>query len=129
MVRKGRVFALTVLFLIIAAVTCRLWPAPPVAGRFPPNFSVAEQREIVSLARRDAVRQALAAMGRGEPRLAWRWLGNAGKQTVRGVGHQPENQIWVQFGIDEIAATDGYAITTRYFMTKTNGHWEVVRQF
>ena len=113
--------ALTLSFLLLSV--------GPSVGNFPPSFSAAERQEIVSAAHRDATRQTLAAIKRAEFRLAWRWIVNARKQTVRGVGQQPEGQIWVHFGIDDPKATDGYAIWARYFMTKTNGHWQVAQLF
>jgi hypothetical protein len=123
------VVAVAALVLSIAMAVFWLPPAPPPAGKFPPSFSAAERREIVSGARRDANRQTLAAIRRAEFGLAWRWIVNARKQTVRGVGQQPGGQIWVHFGIDDPKATDGYAVWARYFMTKTNGHWDVVQLF
>ena len=99
------------------------------AGNFSPSFSPAERQEIVSAARQDATRQTLAAIKRADFRLAWRWIVNGKKQTVRGIGHQPDGQIWVHFGIVDPKATDGYAIWARYFMTKTNGHWQITQLF
>jgi len=102
---------------------------PLPVGNFPPSFSAAERQEIVSAAQRDATRQTLAAIKRIEFRLAWRWTVNARRQTVRGVGQQQGGQIWVHFGIDDPKAPDGYSIWARYFMIKTNGHWEVLQLF
>jgi hypothetical protein len=105
-----------------------LRPAPP-AGNFPPSFSEAEKREIVSAARRDANREGFNALKQGKLRKAWGWVVNGRKQTVRSVGNQPGGQIHVSFGIDDPAASDGYAVWARYFMSKTNGHWVIVRLF
>jgi hypothetical protein len=128
--RKIVIIAVAALVLSIATTfSFLLRSAGPPAGNFSPSFSAAERQEIVSAARRDATRQMLAAIKRAEFRLAWTWSVNGRKQTVRGVGQQPGGQIWVHFGMDDPKATDGYAIWARYFMTKTNGHWQIAQLF
>lgn len=126
--RRVIIAAVAFLVLCIGFAFIGLRPTPP-AGNFPPGFSEVEKREIVSAARRDAMRRSLTAIRHGEFRLAWRWIINARKQTVRSVGNQPGGQTYFHFGIDEPTATDGYAIGARYFMTKTNGHWIILQLF
>ena len=122
------VAVLVVLMLWIGvAVVC--FPPKLRVGRFPPSFALTEKREIVSEAQRDGIRHALAAFRRGHFRLAWRWVCNTRKESVRSVGDQRGGQIHVTFGIDDPTATDGYLICVRYFMAKTNGHWTIVQSF
>jgi hypothetical protein len=101
----------------------------PLKGNFPNRFSETEKREIVSAVRHDAFRQTIAAIKRGNFSLAWRWIVNARKQTVRSVGNQEDGQIWVVFGVQDRIATEGYAIWARYFMTNQSGHWVVTQLF
>ena len=99
---------------------------PGPAGNFPAAFSDAEKRQVVSAAYSDALRQTLEAIGRGQFNEAQRWLINSRRQTVRSVGRQGGG-IWVEFGVDEPTATDGYATWARYIMTQENGCWVIAK--
>jgi len=44
---------------------------------------------------------------------------------VRNLGQQGAGKIWVTFGLDDPAATDGYDIWARYIMKQENGHWVI----
>jgi hypothetical protein len=103
-------------------------PVPP-RGNFPAKFSETDKLEILSVARHDAARQTFKALRHAEFRLAWRWIVNSRKQTVRSVGNQQDGQIWVTFGFDEPGVTEGYAIWARYLMTNQHGHWVITQLF
>jgi hypothetical protein len=94
-------------------------------GQFPASFSEDEKRQVVSAANSDAVRQTLKALSQGQFVEAKRWVINSRKQTVQAIGRQPEGKIWVQFGIPEPTATDGYATWARYIMKQENGRWVI----
>jgi hypothetical protein len=121
--RRGVIIA----SLVAAAVFCVglivFTRPPPPRGKFPSNFSDAEKSQIVSAANRDALRQAVKALGHARVSEASRWLLNSRKQTVRGVGEQGAGMIWVAFGFDEAAASQGYAIWARYIMKREKGSW------
>ncbi|MBI5387164.1 MAG: hypothetical protein HZA90_21050 [Verrucomicrobia bacterium] len=116
------VLVVAVALFITLAVFLR---PPPPAGQFPAKFSDAEKRQIVAAANRDALRQTLRAIGRGQLVGAKRWMLNSRKQTVRLIGQQEEGKIWVHFGVADPTATDGYAIWARYIMKRDNGHWVI----
>jgi hypothetical protein len=126
--RKLIITASVLLLPSIGFVFFQFRPVPP-RGNFPPNFSEIEKREILSVARHDAVRQVLKNLRHADFREAWRWIANSRKQTVRSVGEQRDGQIWVTFAFDEPGATDGYAIWARYMMTNHHGHWVITQLF
>ena len=99
-------------------------PSPPT-GRFPRDFSDAEKREISSLIRNDGLRRTFSALSRFQFSTAWRALRNSKRQSVWGVGNQGNGDIWIHVGAEDKSQTEGYQLTARYIMTKTNGHWKI----
>ena len=101
-------------------------PSPAPTGRFPPEFSDSEKRQIVSAAHSDALKQTLVELRRGHFHQAWRWIAQSRKQTVRSIGKQhEEGMIWVTFGVDDPGSSEGYSIWARYIMKKEKGHWVI----
>ena len=113
--RRLIIAGLVLALALFAALAVFLRPPPP-AGQFPARFSEAEKRQVVAAANSDAVRQTLRAVFGGRFTEAKRWLLNSRKQTVRAIGQQGEGVIWVHFGVDDPAATDGHSIWARYIM-------------
>jgi hypothetical protein len=101
-----------------------LVPAPP-AGRFPRNFSDTEKREIASLIHNDGLRRSWRALSRFQFSTAWRALRNVKRQSVWSVGDQNSGDIWIHVGAEDKSQPDGYQLTARYMMTKSNGHWKI----
>jgi hypothetical protein len=99
-------------------------PSPPT-GRFPRDFSDAEKREISSIIRSDGLRRSFSALSRFQFSTAWRALRNTQRQSVWGVGNQGNGDIWIHVGAEDKSQTEGYKLTARYIMTKTNGHWKI----
>ena len=111
---------LVLVFVLCVSLIAFFRPRPP-AGQFPASFSDAQKRQVVSAANSDAVRQTLKAIFRGQFGEAKRWAMNSRNQTVRAIGQQGKDKIWVHFGVKEPTATDGYAIWARYIMKQENG--------
>lgn len=100
-------------------------PSSPT-GRFPRDFSDAEKREISSIIRSDGLRRSFSALSRFQFSTAWRALRNTKQQSVWGVGNQGNGDIWIHVGAEDKLQTEGYKLTARYIMTKTNGHWKIL---
>lgn len=122
--RRLIIAGLVVALALFVSLAVFLRPPPP-AGQFPARFSEAEKRQVVAAANSDAVRQTLTAVFRGRFAEAKRWVLNSRKQTVRAIGQQGEEVIWVHFGVDDPAATDGYSIWARYIMKQQDGRWVI----
>jgi hypothetical protein len=99
-------------------------PSPPT-GRLPRDFSDAEKREISSLIRSDGLRRTFSALSRFQSSTAWRALRNSKRQSIWGVGNQGNGDIWIHVDAEDKSQTEGYQLTARYIMTKTNGHWKI----
>jgi len=117
--------------IVVAALLATFFvvTTPTTAGKFPASFSEAERREISSLIRRDAYRQSFKAISRGRLTEGWRWVRNAQRQSVWGVGNQPNGEIWVHVGFEDKSQPDGYVLTARYMMGKEKEQWKIVRMF
>jgi hypothetical protein len=102
-------------------------PAP--SGKFPPEMTDAEKRQIISAANSDALKRTFTAIRDGQIQEAWHWLLKSRKQTVRSIGQQPDGTIWVHFGVDDPRATDGYAIWARYIMKREKDQWVIKTLF
>ena len=101
-------------------------PQPAPTGKFPPEFSDSEKRQIVSVAHSDALKQTLVEIRRGQFRQAWRWMVHSRKQTVRSIGQQQEEgMIWVAFGVDNPGSPEGYSLWARYIMKREKGRWVI----
>jgi len=126
--RRQKKIVLTLLALVVTAtVGITLFvvvPSPPT-GRFPREFSDEEKREISSIIRGDGVRRSFGALSRFQFSTAWRALRNTKRQSVWGVGKQGNGDIWIHVGAEDKSQPDGYQLTARYIMTKTNGHWKI----
>jgi hypothetical protein len=120
--RRVIIASLVAVALLGIGLVAFLRPPTP-AGKFPAEFSDVEKRQIVAAAHSDALRQTFASLRRGRWGEARRWVVNSRKQTVRSIGQQGEGKIWVAFGVDDPAATDGYAIWARYILKKEKDRW------
>src|SRR4051794_20594697 len=102
--RRQKKIVLVLLALVVAsAVVIRLFvvgPAPPT-GRFPPDFSDAEKREISAVIRSDGLRRSFSALSRFQLSAAWRALRNTKRQSVWRVGQQGGNNIWIHVGAED----------------------------
>jgi hypothetical protein len=125
--RKVRLPIIAVLVAIVAlGVGLMALTRPPAPrGKFPANLSDTEKRQIVAAANHDALRHVLKALSHAQFSEARRWLVNSRKQTVRDIGKQGGEEIWVVFGFDEATATQGYAIWARYIMKREKGRWVI----
>ena len=125
---RQRKLLLALLALVAAAtvgVTLLIFVPSQPAGRFPRDFTDAEKREVASVIRSDGLRRSFSALSRLQFSAAWRALRNTKRQSVWGVGHQGGGDIWLHVGIEDKSRTEGYQLTARYIMTKTNGHWKI----
>jgi hypothetical protein len=85
-------FALMVLAAGVALYVLR--PSSP-AGRFPRDFSEAEQREICTVVHKDGLRRSFSALSRGQFSTAWRAVRYTKRQSVYRVRSQTSGGIWV----------------------------------
>jgi len=126
--RRQKKIVLVVLVLVVAAIVgialFVVVPSPP-SSRFPRDFSDAEKREISSAIRSDGLRRSFSALSRFHLSAAWRALRNTQRQSVWSVGHQGGGDIWIHVGAADKSQPDGYQLTARYIMTKSNGHWRI----
>ena len=126
--KRQKKFAL-VLAVLAVAVTVGIAlfafvPSPP-AGRFPSDFSNAEKREVSSVIHSDGFRRSFSALSRFQFAAAWRVLRNTKRQVVYSTGNQSGGDVWLHVGFEDKSQADGYQLTARYIMTKTNGHWKI----
>lgn len=116
---------LALLALATAGITLFVVLLAPPSGNFPRDFSDAEKREISAVIRRDGLRRSAKALSRFEFSGALHALRNAKRQKVWDIGNQGNGDIWIHVGTEDPSQSDGYQLTARYIMTKTNGHWAI----
>lgn len=124
---------LIIVFVLVAlalGIGLTVFTRPPaLSGNFPPGFTDAERRQIISAANGDALNRTLVAIRQGRFREARRWVVNSRRQTVRSIGQQPDGTIWVHFGVPDPKATDGYAVWARCIMTREKDRWSIKTLF
>jgi len=118
-------FGLLVLSIGIALVSSK---ATPVRGNFPRSFSEPEKQEVVSAAIKAARLQALAAIKRGDFRLAWHWIRNSRIENISQVGYMG-SFIDIEFDRNHLAVNEGQRSYTwsDHVLKKEAGHWVVVQ--
>ena len=116
---------LLVLSIGIALVSSR---ATPVPGNFPRSFSETEKQEVVSVAIKAARLQALAAIKRGDFRLAWHWIRNSRIENISQVGYMG-SFIDIEFDPNHLAVNERQRSYTwsDHVLKKEAGHWVVVQ--
>lgn len=93
------------------------------AGRFPSGFSLAERRQIASAGKAQTRKFIIHEIRKGEFRIAGRWIANARRLSVRDIRVWGNGTIWVDMGVDNPAAAEGYDSWLRYAMKKDDGRW------
>ena len=118
-------FGFLVLSIGIVFVSSRPTPVP---GNFPRSFSETEKQEVVSLAIKAARLQALAAIKRGDFRLAWHWIWNSRIQNISQVGYMG-SFIDIEFDRNHLARQQGQRSYSwsDHVLKKEAGHWVVVQ--
>lgn len=91
----------------------------------PADMAVREKAEIVSLVRRDGSRRSLRALSRMAFSDAWRAARNTRRQGIYDTGNQPNGGLWIHVGIADKTQSDGYQLTARYILVRSNGHWRI----
>lgn len=115
-----------VVTLLGIGLTVLIRPSPP-AGNFPPDFSEAEKRQVVSTSRSFALSRSMVAVRSGHFAAAWDVLRKSRKWTVRRVGRLDEGRIVVDFGVDDPTTKNGYTVSSTYIFEREGGRWIVKR--
>jgi len=126
---KRRYKIISAIGAVLLLILLVLFRPSPLQGKFPTDFSDTDKREISSLLRSDARHRSFSSLRHVDFKSAWRWTVSARKQRVWSVGEQPNGDTRIHMGVEDKSQPDGYWISARYFLKKTNGHWKIVQIF